>query len=269
MAFAVQWARLANGLELPYVTQGDPSGPSLVCLHGFAESWRSFELVLAELPPEIRAFSLSLRGHGGPRTLAAEYSLRAIASDVAAFMDAVGIEAAVVAGSSSGGYVAQQLAVDRPDRVRGLALLGSPRSLRDVPAVGELTARLNTFDEQIDAAFMRAFNAGALARPAPEAFLEAMIGEGIAVPPDVWRATLAALADATPPTEAATIRVPTLIVWGDRDPFVPSGDAEALRNAIPGAELVTYAGTGHMPAWEEPARVAADIARLFDRLYSR
>lgn len=233
-----------------------------MCLHGYAESWRSFELVLAALPPEIRAFALSLRGHGGPRTFAAGYSLEAIAADVAAFMDEVGIPAAVVAGSSSGGYVAQQLAVDRPERVTALILIGAPRTLRDIAAVDALGQRLRELDDPVDPAFVREFITGTLARAVSSGFLDAMIGEGVAVPAHVWQATLAALAGATPPTEVAAIAVPTLILWGDRDGFVSRADAEALRDSIPGSALVTYEGTGHAPAWEEPRRVARDVARF-------
>src|SRR6185437_7946442 len=68
---------------------------------------------------------------------AAGYALAQVAADVVAFMDAVGIPAAVLLGSSSGGYVAQQVAITSPHRVTGLALVGSPCSLQGRPSFAD------------------------------------------------------------------------------------------------------------------------------------
>ena len=59
-----------------------------------------------------------------------------------------------------------------------------------------------------------------------------------------------------------TISVPTLLVWGDRDDFVPRSDQDALPARIPDAELKVYAGGGHAAHWEEPERFAADLAEF-------
>ena len=92
-----------------------------------------------------------------------------------------------------------------------------------------------------------------------------MIGESRKVPARVWKATLQGLLEAVPPTEIATITAPTLILWGDRDGFLPRSDQEALAAAIPGSQLVIYEGTGHVVLWEEPERVAADVVALAER----
>lgn len=55
---------LPGRLRLHYAEQGDPDGVPLVMLHGYSDSWRSFELVMPHLPPWVRAFALSQRGHG-------------------------------------------------------------------------------------------------------------------------------------------------------------------------------------------------------------
>jgi pimeloyl-ACP methyl ester carboxylesterase len=82
-------------------------------------------------------------------------------------MDAVGLEAAVVAGASSGGYAAQRFAVDDPGRTLGLALLGSPRSLRGPrPRFADVVA---TLEDPIDAAFVRELSEGMVACEVPEA----------------------------------------------------------------------------------------------------
>jgi len=267
VAYDVQWARLDTGPELPYVVQGDATGTPVVLLHGYAESWRSFELVLRQLPRELRAFAVSQRGHGGPRTHAGDYSLRAMADDVPAFMDALGLDAAVVAGASMGGYVAQRLAADHPERVAGLVLIGSPRTLQAIPAVAAFAERLDGQPDPVDRGFVREFVASTLgARPLPAAFLEAMRNDAQAVPKHVWQLTLDALTEAAPPTDAASIATPAMVLWGERDEYVSRDDAERLAGAIVGSTLVVYEGCGHALAWEQPGRVATDIAGFVERL---
>ena len=117
-------AALRNRFELPYVAQGDPDGVPAVLLHGWVDSRRCFDQLMVALPDRGRAFAFDQRGHGDAPKPAYGYGLHDFAGDVGAFMDAVGLEAAVLIGASSGGYVAQRFAVDNPGRTLGMALLG-------------------------------------------------------------------------------------------------------------------------------------------------
>jgi non-heme chloroperoxidase len=265
MATAVRRARLSSGLTLPYVEQGDPGGLPVLLLHGYVESWRSFELVLPHLPPWLRALAVTGRGHGDADRPAGGYGLDELSADAAAFMDAVGLEAAVIVGGSSGGLIAQRLAVDHPERALGLVLVGSPRSLRGNAAVAAFADALCGLRDPIEDEFARDFVASTLSRPVPADFLETMIGEARRAPAAVWRQTLQGLLEAPPPTEAGPIAAPTLILWGDRDRFLPRAEQEALAAAVAGARLVVYEGAGHVLHWEEPERVAADVAALAAR----
>jgi pimeloyl-ACP methyl ester carboxylesterase len=112
----VHLAVLGDGIEVPYVEQGDPDGVPVVLLHAWLDSRRSFGQLMAALPERIRAFAFDQRGHGDAAKPADGYGLRDFAGDVGAFMDAVGLDAAVLVGASSGGYVAQRFAVDEPGR---------------------------------------------------------------------------------------------------------------------------------------------------------
>ena len=138
-------AVLPHELELPYVEQGDPDGVPVVLLHAWLDSRRCFDQLMAALPERIRAFAFDQRGHGDATKPAEGYRLRDFADDIGAFMDAVRLHAAVLAGASSGGYVAQRFAIDDRDRILGLALLGSPRSLRGPrPPFAEVVAAPRT-----------------------------------------------------------------------------------------------------------------------------
>jgi pimeloyl-ACP methyl ester carboxylesterase len=252
-------ARLATGPSLPYAEQGDRSGIPVVFLHAFVDSWRSFEAVLSQLPRPIHAFAPTQRGHADADCPPSGYTLAELGADVGAFLDAVGLEAAVIVGSSSGGYVAQRFAVDHPERTLGLVLIGTPRSLRDKPAAVEFARSVAGLRDPIDPEFVRRFVESTISGSVPAAFLEAMIGESLKVPASVWQAAVQGLLEATPPTETGTITAPTLILWGDRDQFLPRVDQEALAAAIPGSQLIVYEGAGHVVLWEQPERVAGDV----------
>ena len=172
----VKSARLASGLKLPYVEQGDPSGVPVVFLHAYVDSWRSFERLLSRLPHAIHAFAVTQRGHGDADRPDSGYGLEELAADVAAFMDAVALEEAVIVASSSAGYTAQRFALDHPERTLGIVLIGAPWSLRDKPGFSRFSEAVFGLSDPIDPAFVREFVESTLFRPVPPAFLEAMIG---------------------------------------------------------------------------------------------
>jgi pimeloyl-ACP methyl ester carboxylesterase len=251
---------LRDGLALPYVEQGDPDGVPLVLLHAWVDSRRCFDGIMTVLPEPIHAFALDQRGHGDAPKPSDGYALRDLADDVGAFMDAVGLDAAVLAGASSGGYVAQRFAVDNPGRTLGLALIGSPRSLRGPrPPFADVLARL---DDPIDAAFARELSEGMVAREVPNAVMATLCEENLKVPARVWRDAFEGLLAADPPLDTGRISAPTLIIWGARDSLLPRGDQEAMATEIPGARFVVYPDVGHLPVVEAPERVAADVTEL-------
>ena len=86
------------------------AGPPLVCVHGFIDSWRTWELVLARLEREHEVLAVSLPGHAGGPPLAAKPDANALVEGVERTIDAAGWETAHVVGNSLGGYVALQLA---------------------------------------------------------------------------------------------------------------------------------------------------------------
>ncbi len=102
-------------------------------LHAWGESRRAFDRLIAVLPDTVRVIAFDQRGHGDADAPGTGYSLADFAADVEAFMDAAGLSSAVLLGVSSGGYVAQQVAIADPRRVVGLVLVGSPRTLQGRP----------------------------------------------------------------------------------------------------------------------------------------
>jgi non-heme chloroperoxidase len=258
---------LPGRVSLPYVEQGDPSGVPVILLHAIADSWRSFEPVLSKLTRSIHAFALTQRGHGDASRPARGYHPRDFAVDLAAFMDQIQLEAAVLVGGSSGGFVARRFAIDHPERTLGLVFLGSPASLSDKPGVLEMwDSTISRLTDPISPDLVREFAGGTVIKSVPQAFFETIVRENLKAPARVWKATFNGLLEDDSVRELGKIRTPTLIVWGDRDSILPRSDQEFLEAAIAGSRLLVYAGAGHAFYWEEPERVASDLAAFIARL---
>ena len=258
---------LATGVSVPYVSAGPAAAAPVVLLHAWGESRRSFDRLLPLLPRTIHAVAMDLRGHGDADKPAAGYSLAEVAADVAAFMDAAGVPSAVLLGSSSGGYIAQQVAVTSPHRVTGLVLVGSPRSLQGRPPFAD---EIDQLTDPVDAAWVRkTLTWFPRFRQVPQWYIDGRVQDGVRMPSHVWREALAGLVSARPPTDVATITAPTLIVWGARDELLTSEHQQSLAAAIPASRLIVYEDTGHLVLWEQPERVASDLTAFVASLRAR
>src|SRR5688500_17657099 len=104
---SIKTIRLSTGVQLEYAEQGDPSGIPVIMLHGFTDSWKSFEPVLPYLPKSLHVFVLSQRGHGNSSKAAATYKPADFANDVAAFIKETKLQPVVIVGHSMGSTNAQ------------------------------------------------------------------------------------------------------------------------------------------------------------------
>jgi pimeloyl-ACP methyl ester carboxylesterase len=261
--WAEKQVNLSDGLTLRYVEQGDPAGTPVVFLHGYSDSWHSYELVLPHLPPSVHAYALSQRGHGNSSKPAAGYHPDDFAADVAAFMDRLRIRQAVVVGHSMGGTVAQRFATRYPERLKALVLVGSVADMDKEP-IRELSKVITTFTDPVDAGFIREFQRSTLHRAVPEAFFETAVRESQKLPAHTWKGVMTGLLDVNFIEKLKALRVPTLLVWGDQDLFALRDDQERLHAAVAGSKLLVYEGTGHAVHWEEPERFAKDLVEFLN-----
>jgi pimeloyl-ACP methyl ester carboxylesterase len=270
MTPTIKSIRLANGITLQYAESGNPAGVPVIFLHGYTDSRRSFEAVLPHLPGSIRALCPTQRGHGDSDKPATGYAMRDFAGDVAAFMDGVDIDRAVIAGHSMGTAVALRLAVDHPERVEAMALMGTFFSFRANAVVRDLwDSAVCHITDPVSPAFARDFQNGTLARPVPAAFLDMVVGESLKVPARVWREALKGQLQSDVSGDLARIRVPVLLQWGERETLIPHQEQEALLSLLPDARLITYPDAGHGVHWDEPASVARDLAAFIAALPRR
>ncbi|MFF5792363.1 alpha/beta fold hydrolase [Paeniglutamicibacter sp. NPDC012692] len=258
------WAELPDGTRLAYSAVGQEAGNPVLLLHAWGESRRSFGRLMPLLPPTMRAMSIDLRGHGDSGKPPRGYSLDGMAADVVGFMDAIGLESAILLGSSSGGYVAQQAAVTAPDRVAGLVLVGSPRSLLVRPGFAdEVEALVDPVDPEW---VRRSLPWFPCFTPVPQEYIDDRVRDGANIPAHVWIRTLNGLCGAKPPTDAGIVACPTLILWGGKDSVLSRAQQDGLVAGIPGSRLVVYGDTGHLVLWEQPGRIAEDVAAFLAAL---
>jgi pimeloyl-ACP methyl ester carboxylesterase len=128
-----------------------------------------------------------------------------------------------------------------------------------------LDSVLNDLRDPVDIGLVRRVIEDTTGEALSATFAEAMVHETLKVPAHVWRETFAGLLDHDDTAELERLAVPVLLIWGDADDLVTRDKQDALINAIPGAQLVTYAGIGHSPHWQDPSRFAADLARFLAR----
>jgi non-heme chloroperoxidase len=252
--------RLATGLRIHYAEQGDREGEAIVFLHAYVDSWFSYGRVLPLLSPSYHAFAPDQRGHGESDKLECCYTADDYAADVDAFMEAVGIEKATLVGDSSGGLIAQRVALDHPHRVRCLVLIGSPTTLVNNEVVRAVREEIVALEDPISPEFVRKFVLGTFHDPVPEEFLAGVVSESLKVPARVWRAYYEGVVLAVDDTARLhEIGAPTLILWGEQDALLPREEQERRAEVIPTATLKVYPETGHLAHWVRPEWVARDL----------
>jgi pimeloyl-ACP methyl ester carboxylesterase len=149
-------------------------------------------------------------------------------------------------------------------------LLGAPLRLGDKPRIREAwKTTFSKLSDPIDPQFLGEFLDSIVVHPQPQPLRDGLVGESLKTPAFVWKETMAGLLDDDPSAELAHLAAPTLVLWGDRDRVLPCEEQEELASRIPKARLGVYEGGGHAFYWEDPARVAADVAAFARSLATR
>lgn len=263
-AFEPRFVSLSTGVRMEYVEHGAATGVPVVFLHGVTDSWHSFEPVLRLLPPSIRAYAVSQRGHGDSSRPQRGYRYTDFSEDVRAFLDAMGLDRAVVVGHSMGASVAQRLVVDHPGRVARLVLMGAFSTLyRNAVVSAFVASAVAPLSDPIPEAFARDWQLSTTARPVDPGFLETVVRETLKVPARVWHESFNGFLE-TPDfsRQLARVSVPVLLVWGERDSYAQRADQDALLAAMPHARLLSDPDAGHALHWEAPETFVASLLRF-------
>src|ERR1700728_281132 len=136
----------ANGVEITYTDSGG-QGPAVVFSHGFLMDHTMFDQQVAALAPEYRVITWDQRGFGGTRATG-PFTYWDSADDVLALLDHLGVEQAVLAGMSQGGFISLRAALRAPQRVRALVLIDSQAGLENPQVVPAYEQMEQTWMEQ-------------------------------------------------------------------------------------------------------------------------
>jgi 2-hydroxy-6-oxonona-2,4-dienedioate hydrolase len=254
-------------LSTRYLVAGE--GPPMVLLHGVGTSAGEWSWVLPELARSHRVYALDLPGYDGSFE-PPDYAPAFTASFIGSFLDAVGVESAVVVGNSFGGLVALHLALSEPARVSALILSDSAGLDRTVnpalatlsfPRMGQMaTALAKTPPGAAQRALSRALLFFARPWQIPLKWVKDQYK--LAQLPNFTEATLATLRSTVGPAgqrevlldKLPRLQMPTLIVWGIEDRVIPYGQAQDALARLQKGSLELISNCGHLPHVEQPKR---------------
>jgi non-heme chloroperoxidase len=250
---------LSNGVNLEYVEKGNKDATAVIFLHGFSDSWHSFETVMKMLPPGLHLVSLSQRGHGNSSKPNEGYHSKDFANDLSLFISEKKLGRSIIVGHSMGGFVAQQFALSYPELTKALVLVGTDAYFGDNPGLPEFLEGILKLEKPVDYSFARGFQLSTLAKPIDSLELALFIDESMKLPLHVWKGVAAGLIGQNFTKDLQTIETPVLIFWGSSDMICFKADQENFTANLKNEKLIVYEGTGHALHWEEPERFAADL----------
>jgi pimeloyl-ACP methyl ester carboxylesterase len=249
-------------------------GAVLLLVHGIAGSSETWRRIMPALAKRFTVLAPDLLGQGHSDKPRGDYSLGAHANMLRDLMDALGHKRATVVGQSLGGGVAMQFAYQFPERCERLVLVDSGGLGREVtfylrmltvPGFESVfplfcTPRLRDAGNLVATWLGRA---GVRSTPASQEIWRSYASLADAGNRGAFFRSLRDVIDFSGQAVSALSRLyratqlPTLIVWGAQDPFIPVSHAVAAHRAIPGSRLEIFDGVGHYPHCEAPERFVA------------
>jgi 3-oxoadipate enol-lactonase len=238
------------------------SGDPLLLVQGMAGHHAVWgERFLDRLADDFDVVAYDHRGVGQSTEVPGDFSIADLARDAVAVLDGVGWHSAHVFGVSMGGMVAQELALLRPDRVRSLVLgctyCGGPGSTLAAPGPLRMLQAMNTRDAEVAVRAAYAANlspAFAADEAHYEPFKQMSLSVRVPVPLVVRQAKAAFGHDTS--ARLGQVTAPTLVLHGTADEMVAYDNAALITELIPGADLHTFDGVGHLFWWEAPQQTA-------------
>jgi len=299
---------LNTGIRMKYVEAGNPNGRTLLFLHGYTDTSRSFEKVIETLlkkDPGLRLIAPNLRGHGessipNPSNSNA-FGIDDFAADILDFMKLKKIAKVDLIGHSMGSVIAQEIALEHPNKVTSLTMIGAfvngkkNNAIQDF-LMPELIAKWKQQlkhdfgkDWKIESFHLTPKDLGTKVTSflrenwvteadCDTSLLESIYLETIEVPLATWFGALEALSEMDNSERMKRLKVPAQIIWGAGDDFTSKSDQDRLRSACEAAykrnatpiQYKNYNGDGignnlpgHNLHWANAEKVALDILEFF------
>ena len=256
-------------------------GPVIVLIHGITGSSATWEHVMEPLAERYTVVAPDLLGHGDSAKPRGDYSLGAYASAMRDLLAAIGHDRATVVGHSLGGGVAMQMAYQFPERCERLVLVSSGGLGREVNLMlraavlpgSELVLPLLAHSRVLSASTAIGSFFTRLGMRAGPDLEEMWRGFSSLADPGARAAfihTLRGIVDAGGQRVSATDRLylaaemPSLIMWGERDPIIPFAHGVRASETMPGSRLVSFETAGHFPHRSDPKRFVRELTDFME-----
>jgi len=256
-----------NGVELYYSEQG--SGPeTIVFSHSYIMNGEHFQPQIEALSGRYRCIAYDHRGHGRSEVPRAGYEMQTIYADGVALIEALGCAPCHWVGLSTGGFVGLRVAIRRPELLRSLVLMDTSADEEPAAAARQYrllghVVRFLGWRPVIGIAMSKLFGRKFLTDPARRAEVRAWRARIMAT--DRYGARqfgLGIFSRDSVHAELGRIKLPTLVMVGEKDVSTPPARARRIAEGIEGAELVLVPDAGHLSTLEEPAAVNQALERF-------
>jgi 3-oxoadipate enol-lactonase len=259
----------ASGIRLAWEARGE--GDAILFVHGLGYDRHGWGPAPEMLAARFRVLMFDNRGVGESDAPPGPYSTREMAEDALAVLDEARVEVAHVVGTSLGGMIAQELALEHPQRVATLVLSATtPGGETAVPMPPQGIERFAAFAQDPSPETLLGLVENSLSATTvasrPE-LVEEIFQYRLAHPPDLapWLAQAAAGNSFSSLERLPELEAPTLVMHGTDDNVVDYRNSELLARAIPDAELLLVPETGHLGFWERPADFAETVTEFVER----
>lgn len=253
-----------HGVRIYWDEQG--AGAPVLLIMGLGYSSDMWHRTRPGIATRYRTIALDNRGVGQSDAPLGPYPMALMASDAAAVLEAAGAKRAHVVGVSMGGMIAQEFALQYPNRVRSLVLgctaAGGPRAIKAEPEARNLLGvRNNVTPDQA----MEDLAPYIYASSTPRARIEEDFVLRRRCFPTVqgYMAQLQGILSWEAYSRLITIKVPTLVIHGDCDRLVPPANGQLIADRIPGANLLMLSQASHIFTTDQPE---ASLAAILDFL---
>ncbi len=252
---------LNKGVSLDYMECGDPNGSPMLFIHGYNDSMRVWDLLRPYLPTDKRQIYVSLRGYGDSDKPESGYEMSDFMDDIVEFIEQRELSNIILLGHSMGGFISHQLALEYPQYVQKLVLIGTAPTGASSETIGGTDGdEIDRLTDPVDPDYIRFAQTEQIMSPVDSDFIEGFLYETAKAPARVWQLAMKGMITEDHSDQLKNIQVPTLILFGDGDIFFNRDEQQQFLDAIPDSKLIVYPGVGHGIHWEIPEQCGKDIS---------
>ena len=262
----MQMCDIGGNIRLHYAETGPKDAPALVLSAALGTDLRIWDSLLEHLPGGLRIIRYDMRGHGLSTCPDGPYYMGDLVADVGALLDHLGAREVVFLGLSIGGMIAQGLAAERLDLVRGLVLSNTAAKIATPAIWQERIREIQTGGigaiafANMERWFSRRFRA-----ESPET-VEACLNMVLRTPQEGYIGACEAIGETDLYESTARLTLPTLGIGGGEDGSTPADLVRESVGLIKGARFELMRGVGHLPSIEKPAEYAALLSGFLSEI---